>query len=424
MSQEVEAPIQQQERAETATLTHHEPHTTSINANDNTTATTDAASHVASNSQTTLQPIVVPSKQLPTTVTDSNPITKPPSSTDPNDDEQLYQFLTKLTTVKPTVPPTLTRRIMHKQGVGFVDPLVPKLISSCGDKFIATILSQAIICRDRRVKGEIMKRKYEREMVRILKRRKIQDMDREKDLKKEEEALEEFIKNMKKGSLDDALEKKKKKTGVHFTFDSKKGRYQGEEGEGKDDNEIDDDLKQEEEYYASQMKAILGVDGTTLLEMTDIHLDGKKQYLEDESDEDDDDEDEDNERDMIQLVDVFRPLQAWGMSLVGKMGLASDPVVQTKTNKSESDDEEENVSDDENAGDFEEEEDETAAIEGDEKTPARKKKKTAVAGETGSTKRRRSVTPKPKSSPSSSGPALKKSKISVETVGADATTES
>ena len=120
MSQEVEAPIQQQERAETATLTHHEPHTTSINANDNTTATTDAASHVASNSQTTLQPIVVPSKQLPTTVTDSNPITKPPSSTDPNDDEQLYQFLTKLTTVKPTVPPTLTRRIMHKQGVGFV----------------------------------------------------------------------------------------------------------------------------------------------------------------------------------------------------------------------------------------------------------------------------------------------------------------
>lgn len=365
----------------------------------------------ASDTKIPLNPVVGPTKQLPQTTEQKSTIE--PSPPEPmiqsssNLDEQLYQFLTKLSTVKSTVPPTLTRRIMHRQGVGFVDPLVPKLISSCGDKFIAMILSQAIICRDRRVRGELMKRKYERELSRIAKRRKIQEMYLERDLKKKEEILDEFIK--KKNSSEEAQEtKKKKKAAVHFTFDSEKV-------DEKDDND-DDDLKQEEEYYASRLKAILEMDGRSI-EEPDVHLiDGKKPYMEDESDEEDD-EDEDNEREMIQLVDVFRPLQAWGMSLVGKMGLASDPVINNQKKKKDAlDEEEEDVSDDENVGDLEEDEEETSAVEGHEKTPARKKKKMAASGEKGGAKRKRSITPKPKSSPSSSGPAVKKTKVSSEKV--------
>eukprot|EP01083_Nonionella_stella_P141587 436657_1 len=50
-------------------------------------------------------------------------------------DDRMCQFLHRLKKTKPTVPPSLTRRILNKQGVGFSDPLVSTIISSAADRF-------------------------------------------------------------------------------------------------------------------------------------------------------------------------------------------------------------------------------------------------------------------------------------------------
>lgn len=326
-------------------------------------------------------------------------------------DEQLHRFLTKLMNVKPTVPPSFTRRILHQQGVGYVDPLVPKLISTCGDKFIATILSQALICKDRRIDGEIMKKKYERERKRMNQRRQREDMEKDRRRKKKEDALKEFVHDKKKvlseeskSILKSFTDEKKKKT--KFTFD-----MIGEEGgiQNVDDDDIHDDVRQEEDYYNSTVQE----NDSPLDQLSDPKLDVNKQYLEDESDQEDEDEDEDDQVYTLQLVDIYRPLQAWGFSLAGKMGLATEPSGKKDHDEHDLEQHDEDLSDED---DFEEDEDDDHVhMDGEEKTPARKKVKIATSVETpgvGNVKRKRSVTPKSRASSSPAVPGSKKPKLS------------
>ena len=53
----------------------------------------------------------------------------------------------------PTVPTALSRRILHKQGVGYLDGTVGAVVSAAGDRFLATVLQQTLVCRNERLKG-------------------------------------------------------------------------------------------------------------------------------------------------------------------------------------------------------------------------------------------------------------------------------
>ena len=53
----------------------------------------------------------------------------------------------------PTVPTALSRRMLHTQGVGYLDETVAAITSAAADRFLATVLQQAVACRDQRLKG-------------------------------------------------------------------------------------------------------------------------------------------------------------------------------------------------------------------------------------------------------------------------------
>ena len=53
----------------------------------------------------------------------------------------------------PTTPQNLSRRLLHKSSVGYLDDSVPLLTSALSDRFLATVLVQAMACRDRRIEG-------------------------------------------------------------------------------------------------------------------------------------------------------------------------------------------------------------------------------------------------------------------------------
>ena len=288
-----------------------------------------------------------------------------------NQDERLHKFLTRLQHTKPTVPPSLTRRILHKQGVGFSDPLVSTVVSCAADRFLATVLSQALVCRDRRFKGEELARKEKREVERVRKRRRTEHSKIANKKQSLETELEEFV-NFKKGQKSPQKQDKKGSSELiklleTNTFD----------GIGKKDC-----LDEEEDHYDkldTSTSTRTGNNGNTNSDGDgdgDSHKDnegGNRSYEEDESDEDDDDDDDDD-RDILQMRDLVRPLEAWGLSLTGKMGLATEPYIRTlkeKTNENEED----NVGLDgeADAADADEEDDEMAAAV-EKMTPSRKRK--------------------------------------------------
>jgi len=270
-------------------------------------------------------------------------------------DERLRNFLTRLKDTKPTVPPSLTRRILNKQGVGFADPLVSTIVSSAADQFLATVLSQALVCRDRRLKGEELAKKEKRELDRVEKRRRAEEKSIESKKRKLEADLEEMVKKGSKGSLKhDKVSSELMHLLETNTFDEV----------GKK-NCIDD----EENYYKSQeARSESGEDNSNK------NIDSQN-YEEDEFDEDESD-DEDDDKDLLHLRDLVRPLGGWGFSLAGKMGLAPEHKASTKVPKDKSEesdavDDEDGLDGDVDGADVVDDEDDEVAAE---KTPVRKKK--------------------------------------------------
>ena len=253
--------------------------------------------------------------------------------------------------------------------MGFSDPLVSTVVSCAADRFLATVLSQALVCRDRRFKGEELARKEKREVERVRKRRRTEHSKIANKKQSLETELEEFV-NFKKGQKSPQKQDKKGSSELiklleTNTFD----------GIGKKDC-----LDEEEDHYDkldTSTSTRTGNNGNTNSDGDgDSHKDnegGNRSYEEDESDEDDDDDDDDD-RDILQMRDLVRPLEAWGLSLTGKMGLATEPYIRTlkeKTNENEED----NVGLDgeADAADADEEDDEMAAAV-EKMTPSRKRK--------------------------------------------------
>lgn len=191
------------------------------------------------------------------------------------EDHQLQQFLERLE--GPTVPTPLSRRILQRQGVAYLDPTVAEVTSAAADHFLAQVLQESLICREHRCKTT-SSRKRHRQRYRAdaddRRRRKAQA-----ERHKEKEYLSKIEAAEKLGS--------KKKVELPSNGDSN--------GDPIDvDEQSYDSVDAEEEYYHNYYGS---------------------------SGKDDDDEVDDR----LILPDIVRPLQARGFSLMGKKGLEPPP---------------------------------------------------------------------------------------------------
>jgi hypothetical protein len=260
------------------------------------------------------------------------------------EDQQMRSFLNRMqrrddghhldaTSSGPTVPTALSRRLLHKQGVGFVDDTVCAIASASADRFLATLLHQAGACRDQRLKGA-----EEGQRARKHRKRHIEqylaDTDGRRQRKLEYERQRERA-NLKAIAVADASRRgggaaskkdadgntntKKTKKATPDGFDTETSKVHGiarpEAPDGDDDSH--DSLDDEEEYY--------------------------QQYYDDQGDGSDDDEDDET----LQLTDISRPLQAWDFYVAGKLGEEwSDSEADNKSQDDTSGDEKAELGDD------------------------------------------------------------------------------
>ena len=218
-------------------------------------------------------------------------------------EEQLQKFLHRLQQREDhhasTVPTALSRRMLQRQGVGYLDDNVASVVSATADRFLATVLQQAVACRDQRLKGIEMAReeaRYRRHHIQQhqadaddRKRRKLARQDASQKANLEAIAAADRLKAA--GLTPNAT------TAISSPASkSKKKKKKGENGDKSDDEMSYDSLEEEEEYYQSY-------------------------YGRGENGENSDDEDEDENQDMLVLRDLERPLEAWDVHLTGKVGL-------------------------------------------------------------------------------------------------------
>jgi hypothetical protein len=249
-----------------------------------------------------------------------------------NEDLQLKRFLQRLqherddsqpgeALIGPTVPTALSRRMLHRQGAGYYDGTVAAVTSAAADRFLATILQQAVACRDQRLKGAELARQSARKRKRH--RRQYQESVDDRRRRKEEKAAYRDQVNVAAIAAADALQQKSKPgttsdanktdeggattstTSPPKTTKKKKAAdtpalngYKKRPSDLSDDEASYDSIDEEEEYYG--------------------------QYYNDDDDNDDSDSSEEGERDededetMI-LRDIKRPLEGWDYSMNGKL---------------------------------------------------------------------------------------------------------
>lgn len=248
------------------------------------------------------------------------------------EDVQLDRFLQRLqdrddsrpaSASGPTVPTALARRMLQKQGVGFLDSTVAAVASAAADRFLATVLQQAVACRVQRLEGAEVTRQ-----AAMARKRHMQQVEADADDRKRRRA--ERLRNKEKANLADisAAEALKKtgasplKDGEGSTAKSKKKKKPDTETttvngnrlkhDQDDDEDSYDSLDEEEEYY--------------------------KQYYGEASGDVDEDEEED---DALIIMDIARPLEAWDFHVTGKHGLISTAKEEDEEEDVAMDDEEE-----------------------------------------------------------------------------------
>lgn len=251
------------------------------------------------------------------------------------EDAQLQRFIHRMqrrddsnpmadSSTGPTVPTALSRRMLNKQGVGYLDQTVGAVISASADRFLATVLQQAVACRDHRLKGAEMAKQAGRQRKRHIHLYEA-DMDDRKRRRQELEDSEErshlkliaTAEALKKGggsSKDSIDKKKKKKKKPEEASTAVNGDNSGDKKTDPEDgnDESYDSIDEEEDYYQSKLG---------------------------DSQEPLDQDEEDEEDDTLLLKDLVRPLEAWDFHLTGKESL--------ETYGSEGDDEEGLEDDDE-----------------------------------------------------------------------------
>lgn len=229
----------------------------------------------------------------------------------------------------PTVPTALSRRMLQRQGVGYLDETVAAVVSASADRFLATVLQQGIACRDQRLQGLEMAKDAARHRKRHMQHYEADTDDRKR-------RKEEAEKNREDRHLNTIAAAESLKKGGKSTEDKKKKRQKIEsalqtngdskDGSTEDDEESYDSIDEEEEYY--QERHI-----TDPREKT-----GKR-------------EEEDDEDDTLKLRDLVRPLEAWRFRLIGKEALEPSLSESEEDEEENEENEEEEEDDDDKQGD-------------------------------------------------------------------------
>jgi len=231
----------------------------------------------------------------------------------------------------PTVPTALSRRMLHRQGVGYLDDAVASVVSASADRFLATVLQQSIACRDQRLKGAAMAREAAKQRKRHMQHYEedIGDRKRRKDdIAKARETI--AIHTI---AAAEALKKKSATNGTTTTAENKNRNNKKKKGTKsepvasiannpvkldpaianlamEEDEEEYDSIDEEEEYYKNNVADVAR-------ERVNL-MNGNKE-------EDDDDEDDDDD-DTLLLRDIVRPLEAWNFHLNGKEAIVTDDI--------------------------------------------------------------------------------------------------
>ena len=257
-----------------------------------------------------------------------------------SEDQQLDHFIQRLvqrddsreTSLRvPTVPTSLSRRMLNRQGAGFLDSTVAALVSAAGDRFLATVLHQAGACRDQRLKGAEVQREASLARKRHLDQVAADKDDRER--RKYELAQQREMRDLRAIAAGEALESnhpskpgEKAATDSATSPKSKKAKKKNDEpvingartpasaggaipaaktnlGQHlwalDDDGELSADSMDEEEDYYHRYYGVEEIANTR------------------NTKNDGDDEDEE----ALILRDLTHPLEAWGFDMTGKVGL-------------------------------------------------------------------------------------------------------
>lgn len=336
----------------------------------------------------------------------------------------------------PTTPQSLSRRILHRRGVGYLDDAVSLLLSALSDRFLATVLVQAVACRDRRVEGcralaaerKARKRHGRRLWRRRRKRKRTDEEGKAKRRRMMVEAVEEGSKlnetvaagmspgGGSKTAASAAPAWNAKLPPVKVPMNMKRQAFQltdEQKARMRDSRKEEADIDAEEDYYRSYYgKDGEGSDddeeGYNYGDDTEANIgDGEDEDdIDDDSEEEDDDNDDEDEEDETQydllLRDLYRPLSAWGFDLSGKLGFdPAYPVEDLLEDDNDEDDDDVNADQnsdeesddailtDEDNGDQNSDEDSDDAMmtdeeNGDSKMASSPPKKPAAASKTGS----------------------------------------
>jgi len=247
-----------------------------------------------------------------------------------------------------TVPSPLTRRILNRQGVNYLDEHVGHLVSIAADQFLATVVSQAIACRDHRLEGEEFTRKNKRKRIKLRQAAKTNSNTKTpppKDLlTRAKQNLVQAHHALKAAASTSSSNNPTTPSLSTITSNSSKGSPK-----------FGEKPKTKKEVIASLQRAVATAHANLIQMELTAAAEKKKQQHQKESnhmlqnddedfiDEDEDDEgeeitsnsdseedDEDDEqRYVIRLRDVVRPLESWGIPLTGKIGLFSNTTIPT-----------------------------------------------------------------------------------------------
>ncbi len=327
-------------------------------------------------------------------------------------EKQQSSFAANGPNYQPTTPQNLSRRILNRQGVGYLDDAVSIIMSALSDRFLATVLVQAMACRDRRIEGnkakltemKARKRHHRRVLKQIRNRNKKMDTEKGNRRRLAEEVVADAENIDSEGAAASgyatATSQTKKKSPAASANSSTAAKssistksptstsvqaneaangsvgplFQLTEAQKQKVTEFQDqeaDIDAEEEYYRSYYgkkaedsndeggKENQGVSNSE--PDNNAHVDEES---EDDEESDEEEEEEDERHYDLLLRDLVRPLSAWGFDLAGKLGF--DVRDDDNSDAEESGAEDANTEDDEAEVEEDEEEDDGTENEEDE----------------------------------------------------------
>mmetsp|Transcript_21941 Transcript_21941/g.54303 ORF Transcript_21941/g.54303 Transcript_21941/m.54303 type:complete len:414 (+) Transcript_21941:410-1651(+) len=231
----------------------------------------------------------------------------------------------------PTVPSALSRRMLQRQGVGYLDETVASVVSASADRFLATVLQQSIACRDQRLKGAAMTREAAKQ-----RKRHLDDYDADNDdRKRRKESIVKAREDIALITIEQGEPPKKgaaasgksptgtTKKGTKKKKGSRKAAAEAPTGpQAIDPKMIElareasedeyDSIDEEEEYYQENVEV-------ATREKIRLKKSGDNDY-----DEEDEDVEEDEDDETLLLRDIVRPLEAWNFHLNGKVAIETD----------------------------------------------------------------------------------------------------